>query len=68
MTMSGTWADGDAFLLVSDALAAWLLDADPAVALSWTASGAKDAIRSARSAGALTNDDATLVRLIPHAL
>jgi hypothetical protein len=67
VTTAGTWRDGDAFLLASDALAAWLLRTDPAAALGWEASTAAASIHGARADRTLANDDVTLVRLRLHA-
>lgn len=62
-TTQGDWAAGDAFLLATDAVAAWLLRTDPADALSMEAAGFESAVDEARAAGTLRNDDATLVVL-----
>lgn len=64
---AGTWTVGDAFVLASDALAAWLLRTDPAAALDWEAAAFAARVRAARAAGTLQNDDVTLLRLVPHA-
>lgn len=60
---TGTWATGDAFLLATDAVAAWLLRSDPARVLNWNADAFHDAVRAARDEGTLRNDDATLIVL-----
>lgn len=65
---SGRWQPGDAFVLATDALAAWLLSTDPARALHWTEDTFHDAATSARDAGALRNDDVTaLILSLPAA-
>ena len=63
---SGTWRPGDAFVLATDALAAWLLATDPARALGWTDATFLKAVDAARAEGVLRNDDVTLVRLMPR--
>lgn len=58
---AGTWEPGDRFLLASDALAAWLMQAeDPGAALHPPDTLA-DRLDAARTAGTLRNDDVTLV-------
>jgi len=59
---SSQWGPGDRFLLVSDALAAYLLGSDPAAAVGLDASGFASLIEGARKDG-LRNDDVTLVEL-----
>ena len=65
-TTTGTWQSGDAFLLASDALAAWLLAADSAAALGWTETAFREHVEAARADGTLRNDDVTLVVLKLH--
>ena len=62
-TQTGTWTPGDAFVLATDAVAAWLLRTGPDAALTLTPDAFADAVASARASGTLRNDDATLVRL-----
>lgn len=62
-TTTGTWRPGDAFLLASDALAAWLLATGPAAALDWTDDAFREQVEAARADGTLRNDDVTLVLL-----
>lgn len=60
MHASGTFQAGDAFLLATDAVAAWLLRAGPAAARTWTADAFVRHVHQARHSGALRNDDVTL--------
>ncbi|PSQ99844.1 MAG: hypothetical protein BRD48_02920 [Bacteroidetes bacterium QS_9_68_14] len=54
-------AEGDAFVLATDAAAAWLLRTGPAAALDWATHDAfSEAVRHARSEGLLENDDTTV--------
>lgn len=62
-TTQGGWRAGDAFLLATDAVAAWLLRTDPAAAVSMEPTAFARAVDEARAAGTLRNDDATLVVL-----
>ena len=62
-TTTGTWAPDDAFLLVTDAVAAWLLRTDPLRARDWTADTFREAVHAARAEGTLRTDDATLLIL-----
>ncbi|HHP7237942.1 MAG TPA: protein phosphatase 2C domain-containing protein [Longibacter sp.] len=57
----GTWTRGDVFILATDAVAAWLLDATPALPDDPACLRAQ--VEAARDNGALRNDDATLVRI-----
>lgn len=62
---AGTWRAGDAFVLATDALAAYLLATDPAAALAPAdAEAFVRFVAEARLAG-LRNDDATLLVLAP---
>lgn len=61
--IDGTWTDEDVFLLATDAVAAWLLRAEPAAAVSWDGDAFTRAVDNARSDGILRNDDATLLVL-----
>ena len=54
---------GDAFLLASDALAAYLLRTGAAAALRFTAETFPQVVADARAAGMLRNDDVTLLVL-----
>jgi hypothetical protein len=60
-TASGTWQAGDAFLLATDAVAAWLLRRGPATGLALTPDAFDDTVEAARDDGTLRNDDATLL-------
>lgn len=60
-TTTGEWHAGDAFLLATDAVAAWLLTTDPVAARAWDAQEFADAVEAARTNGSLRNDDSTLV-------
>lgn len=72
-TAAGRWQLQDAFLLATDALAAWLLGGgtlgedgpviDPSVAVDWNQDEFQSIVETARSQGALRNDDATLLTL-----
>jgi len=57
----GRWRHGDVFFLATDAVAAWLLDAMPAIPDD--AARLRERVAAARENGALRNDDATLVRI-----
>lgn len=57
----GTFLPGDAFLLATDALAAWLLRAGPSTARRLAADDFGDRVRQARADRSLRNDDVTLV-------
>jgi hypothetical protein len=63
-TTQGTWQPGDAFLLATDAAAAWLLQTGVAPALEWTPNAFRDAAQAARTQGTLRNDDTTVLRLV----
>ncbi|MFO8100483.1 MAG: protein phosphatase 2C domain-containing protein [Salinibacter sp.] len=60
---TGPWVPGDAFLLATDAVAAWLLRTDPVRARAWTADAFHDAVQAAHAEGTLRPDDATLLVL-----
>lgn len=60
---AGTWRASDRFLLASDAVAAWLLEAGPASLQARTREQARSRVTAARTEGALQNDDATLLVL-----
>lgn len=70
-TASGTWHPQDTFLLATDAVAAWLLRADPsedsgppinlATAADWNQEEFQRIVGTAREEGTLRNDDATLL-------
>jgi len=62
-TMSGTWEPEDRFLLATDAVAAWLMDDDPAAVSALRPDAAQERIKAARAEGELRNDDATLLVL-----
>lgn len=59
----GRWQRGDAFVLATDAAAAWLLRTDPARALRWEAVTFAEVVRQARVQGELQNDDVTVVTI-----
>ena len=59
---TGTWTPGDAFLLATDAAAAWVLRAGPSAVLDGDGSFA-EAVKAARADGTLRNDDTTVLRL-----
>jgi hypothetical protein len=63
---TGNWQPGDVLVLATDALAAWLLAADPARALDWTKAAFLDAVTKARDDGTLRNDDVTALILCLH--
>lgn len=60
---AGHWEPGDAFLLATDAMAAWLMRAGPAAALAFDETGFERVVREARAEGTLRNDDVTLLVL-----
>lgn len=60
---TGTWVPGDAFLLATDAAAAWLLRTDPVAVLALDDDTFPARIRAAREAGRLRNDDVTILTL-----
>jgi hypothetical protein len=74
-TVAGRWQRGDTFLLATDAVAAWLLRAeppqehrlgprtDPTAAWTWDADAFRDAVAAARADDRLRNDDSTLLVL-----
>jgi serine/threonine protein phosphatase PrpC len=62
-TTTGDWEPGDALLLATDAVAAWLLRRDAASVLDTDPSAFGRAVQTARKKGALRNDDATLLVL-----
>ena len=62
-TLSGTWQRGDAFLMATDALAAWLMQTGPAAALHLTPSTFGEIVQQARDVRQMRNDDVTLVLL-----
>lgn len=61
----GRWRPGDAFVLATDAAAAWLLRAGPAAVLEMDEEAFEEAfeeaVEAARADGALRNDDVTVV-------
>ena len=59
----GTWQNGDAFLLATDALAAWLMEGTPAHLLQLDPTSFQERVVEAREAGALRNDDVTALVL-----
>ena len=60
----GTWQDGDAFLLTTDALAAWLMEsAPPAHLLQLDPPSFQQRVAEARKAGTMRNDDVTALVL-----
>ncbi len=62
-TTSAQWTAGDRFLLVSDALAAYLLAHDPAAATGLDAEAFVAFVAGARADG-MRNDDVTLLELV----
>jgi hypothetical protein len=58
---TGTWGPEDAFVLATDAAAAWLMRRGPAAASALVASDTAEAVATARSEGALRNDDTTII-------
>jgi hypothetical protein len=60
---TGEWESGDALLLATDAVAAWLLRGDAASVLDTDSPAFGRAVQTARDEGALRNDDATLLVL-----
>ena len=70
--VTGYWQPGDAFLLATDAVVAWLLRAEeqregPAAARTWDADAFREAVTAARADDRLRNDDCTLLVLELHA-
>jgi len=61
----GTWSRGDAFVLATDAVAAWLLRTGARRTLDWDQDAFEAAVRDARASGALRNDDSTLTVIPP---
>lgn len=61
VVLKGRWRPGDAFILATDALAAWLLGSDPALPLRLTSVELAAQLRTARQRRALRNDDVTAV-------
>jgi hypothetical protein len=60
----GTFQRGDAFVLSTDAAAAWLLETDPAEALRWNGQAIfADAVQAGRANNMLKNDDTTVAVL-----
>lgn len=59
----GSWRRGDAFLLATDALAAWLMETDPAAVRAFTPDAFHQTVLQARAAHRMRNDDVTLVML-----
>lgn len=62
-TASGAWRPGDMFLLATDAVAAWLLRADPKAGGRLGVDSFRARVDTARADGMLRNDDATLLVL-----
>lgn len=62
-TTSGRWQSGDALLLATDAVAAWLLRRGPTRGLEVPPSTFGEVVEHARAKGVLRNDDATLLVL-----
>jgi len=65
---SGEWSAGDAFVLATDAVAAWLLNpespVEPATVGAWDEEQFRRAVEQGRTENTLRNDDATL--LVAH--
>jgi len=62
-TAAGTWAVGDTLLLATDAVAAWLLRSDRPAVADGDAEAFRAAVATAREAGTLRTDDATVLVL-----
>jgi len=62
-TTSGTWTDEDTLLLATDAAAAWILGTQETPVERWKSETFRSIVRTARNAGALRNDDVTLLVL-----
>lgn len=60
LASSGTWQVGDAFILATDALAAWLMSVGPAALLNGE-HAFDDMVRDARADGRMRDDDVTAV-------
>ncbi|MDQ7041289.1 MAG: protein phosphatase 2C domain-containing protein [Rhodothermus sp.] len=58
---TGCWAPGDAFVLATDALGAWLLATDPTLPLRLTTEALASQITAARRRRTLRNDDVAAV-------
>lgn len=61
LTRAGTWSDGDAFMLATDAVAAWMLRTGAFEAGFSGAEAFRARIHSARGNGTIRNDDVTLL-------
>jgi hypothetical protein len=61
--LKAPWTAGDALLLASDAVAAWLLRTGAPRARHFEADGFRERVAAARADGTLRNDDCTLVVL-----
>lgn len=59
--VEGRWRPGDAFVLTTDALGAWLLASDPTLPLRLVADELAQRVEVARRCRALRNDDVTAV-------
>ena len=62
---AGDWRPGDAFILATDAAAAWLMQTDAAAVLDWDEAAFQSAAAEARAAGTLRNDDTTVMVVQP---
>ncbi len=62
--ISGGWKPGDAFILATDALAAWLLRTDPTLPLRLTSAELATRVQAARQQRSLRNDDVTAVVIL----
>lgn len=62
LEQDGRWQGGDAFVLATDALAAWIMT-EPAGLLALGPEGFEESVEAARSAGVLRNDDVTALVL-----
>ena len=60
---TGAWQAGDRFLLATDAVAAWLMEEEGGAVSPLDRDAFRERVASARAAGALRNDDATLLVL-----
>lgn len=62
-TTGGAWQTNDRFLLTTDAVAAWLLEGDPAAVGDLAEEAFRRRVGTAREEERLRNDDATLLVL-----
>jgi len=60
---TGSWQAGDSFLLVTDAVAVWLMRSDPEAVRALDSDAFRERVAAARTDGTLRNDDATMLVL-----